>query len=162
MSELDLGNVAGSWFLRGYRNYTGKSALRAARKMGGRTGAICSFRYPPTTARGLAPTLEWESPSVDFGGVISRRLSFGTPGPWAIEVEAGLYPVSVIAGGGALLVSGRFQVVLGRITIVSVFPAVTTVLPPSDSAKMYRVHGAIECGLYEPKSRKNEPCPCPE
>lgn len=107
----------------GARRYSGSAANRLVRKMRGRTGAVCSIRNPQLLARGVNIRLaDWNVTRVEFAGLPSRVLPRGTVPPFGLELKAGSHLIQLTDADGRLCKSASFDVVDGRITLVSVYP----------------------------------------
>ena len=153
LAEVQIDKAHSSWFLRAARNYSGRSGLRAAAAMGGRTGAVMCFRFPSLGARGMHVRPEWVGALVEFAGVVQRNLTPGATEPWAVELAPGSYGVEIFSRDGRSLVGSRFVVAEGRVTVIDVFPAIWSL----SKSKYVRPGGGIEWGLYDKAARKVVP-----
>lgn len=147
MSELIQTRL---WLFPRARRFTGSAARSVARKMRGRTGAVCDIRNPPLLARGVRVAVErWQVSFVDFADAPRRRVPLGTLRPFGVELRPGSHLISLLDGNGGLVWSRPFVVKRGAVTIATVFPPTEFLV----SSRNVRHDPTLECSFIPPPDR---------
>jgi hypothetical protein len=96
----------------------------------GKTGAVVDLRNPPIFARGIHLDHQaWPVRWVTIDGHVSREVGGRTVQPFGVELEPGHHLLMLLDRSRNLVKSAQVEVRKGAVTLVTVFPPTTFLVP---------------------------------
>ena len=115
---------------RAGRRFSGSLVRKTVRRMTGKTGAVVDLRNPPMFARGVHLDHQaWPVRWVTIDGHVSREVGSRTVQPFGVELEPGHHLLTLLDRSHHLVKSAQVEVRQGALTLVTVFPPTTFLVP---------------------------------